>query len=210
MGTGTFTGASTGDLIVTAGTLVLDTLEVNTINDATEVDFQIGGTSQIKLTDGALTPTTDDDIDLGSATNRFKDLYLTGGTLYLGDTAVSSNTVVTTTSTPTDGQVLKFNSSSSAYDWVTVASSDAENRIGTGNSKVQVDSDTITSTIAAVDRMTLDSTGLALTANGGFYKTAQEISSSITVSAGQAALAIGTITVNSGVILTLQGTLGIT
>ena len=57
--------------------------------------------------------------------------------------------------------------------------------------------------------MTLDSQGLSLTSNGGFYKTAQSISSNLTVSSGQAALAIGTITINAGVVLTLQGTLGI-
>lgn len=39
------------------------------------IDFQIGGTEQITLTDGSLTPTTDSDVDLGSATNAYKNLY---------------------------------------------------------------------------------------------------------------------------------------
>lgn len=44
----------------------------------------IGGTEQINLTDGKLAPTTDNDIDLGDATHRFKDIYATGATIYLG------------------------------------------------------------------------------------------------------------------------------
>ena len=45
-------------------------------NATTSHDFSIGGTEQITLTDGAITPTTDNDIDLGDSTHEFKDVYV--------------------------------------------------------------------------------------------------------------------------------------
>lgn len=49
----------------------------------TRLDLEIGSDVQINLTDGKLAPTTDNDIDLGDVTHRFKDAWL-GGTLTLG------------------------------------------------------------------------------------------------------------------------------
>ena len=37
-----------------------------------------GTTNQIKVTDGAILPITDDDVDLGSASYQFKDVYIDG------------------------------------------------------------------------------------------------------------------------------------
>jgi len=39
------------------------------------IDFNIGATEQVTLTDGKLAPTTDSDIDLGDDTHYFKDTY---------------------------------------------------------------------------------------------------------------------------------------
>ena len=39
------------------------------------IDFNIGATEQITLTDGKLAPTTDDDISLGDSTHAFKEIY---------------------------------------------------------------------------------------------------------------------------------------
>ena len=44
----------------------------------TGISFKIGSTEQIILTDGLLAPTTTNDVDLGSATKKFKNLFLTG------------------------------------------------------------------------------------------------------------------------------------
>lgn len=44
---------------------------------------------------GSIIPTTNIAYDLGSATNRFRTLYLEGNTIFLGDTQLSSDTVVT-------------------------------------------------------------------------------------------------------------------
>ena len=43
---------------------------------------------------GSIIPDTNLAYDLGSATNRFKDLYLSGNTIYLGDSQVSSDNLV--------------------------------------------------------------------------------------------------------------------
>jgi len=41
-----------------------------------QIDFKVGNTDQVKLTDGVLAPVTNHDIDLGAASTAFKDLYV--------------------------------------------------------------------------------------------------------------------------------------
>ena len=48
------------------------------------------GTAQIVLKDGALEPVTDDDVDLGSSTKKFKDLHLSGTTLNIGSQTIKA------------------------------------------------------------------------------------------------------------------------
>ncbi len=56
--------------------------------------FDIDGTQQIKLTDGAILPITDDDVDLGSSTYQFKNAYFDGtleaDAITIGGTAVTA------------------------------------------------------------------------------------------------------------------------
>jgi len=53
-----------------------------------------GATNQIKITDGTITPITDNDIDLGSASYQFKDAYINGtleaDAITIGGTAIGS------------------------------------------------------------------------------------------------------------------------
>ena len=53
---------------------------VDDTNNQVEVSIDVGGTSteQLVIKDGVIEPTTDNDIDLGSTTKEFKDLYLDG------------------------------------------------------------------------------------------------------------------------------------
>ena len=53
---------------------------VDDTNNQVEVSIDVGGTSteQLVVKDGVIEPTTDNDIDLGSASKEFKDLYLDG------------------------------------------------------------------------------------------------------------------------------------
>jgi hypothetical protein len=43
-----------------------------------QIDIKIGGTDQIKITDGVLAPVTDNDIDLGTSSLEFKDAFFDG------------------------------------------------------------------------------------------------------------------------------------
>ena len=67
-----------------------------TINFATDnnIFFAIDGTDQIKLVDGALAPVADNDIDLGTSTLEFKDLYL-DGTANVDTLVIGTSTGVT-------------------------------------------------------------------------------------------------------------------
>ena len=53
---------------------------VDDTSNQVEVSIDVGGTSteQLVIKDGVIEPTTDNDIDLGSTTKEFKDLYLDG------------------------------------------------------------------------------------------------------------------------------------
>ena len=42
------------------------------------LDFIIGGTEQFELIDGAILPTTNNDVDLGSDAKEFKDIWIDG------------------------------------------------------------------------------------------------------------------------------------
>lgn len=53
-------------------------IQVEENPDADDIRFDCAGTEQMVLSDGALTPTVDNDIDLGSATKEFKNAYIDG------------------------------------------------------------------------------------------------------------------------------------
>ena len=48
------------------------------------LDFNIGGTTEVRLADGVFRPETDNDVDLGASGAEFKDLYL-DGVAYIDD-----------------------------------------------------------------------------------------------------------------------------
>lgn len=100
------------------------------INGGTTVTFKIGGVSQFSLTDGVLLPTTDDDIDLGSTTYKFKDLWIDGianldGLKIGGQPGTAISTIHTTISSsdvalPTSKAVIDYVQSYAAtgIDWI--------------------------------------------------------------------------------------------
>ena len=77
----------TSNLDMNGNEVILDADADTSITADTDdqIDFKVGGADQIALTDGVLAPSTDDDVDLGSTTKRFNDLFLGGG-LYVGGT----------------------------------------------------------------------------------------------------------------------------
>ena len=71
-------GPINGDL--DGAELVLDTDGDTSITADTDdqIDIKIAGTDQITIKDGALSPVTDNDIDLGTSSLEFKDAYFDG------------------------------------------------------------------------------------------------------------------------------------
>ena len=53
-------------------------------NSNSAMDFNIGGTTEMRLADGVLRPESDNDVDLGASGAEFKDLYL-DGVAYIDD-----------------------------------------------------------------------------------------------------------------------------
>jgi hypothetical protein len=60
---------------------------INLYSGTDGINFYIGSTSQIKLTDGILAPVTTNDIDLGTSSLLFKTLYLEGNAIIDSDTS---------------------------------------------------------------------------------------------------------------------------
>jgi len=58
------------------------------------LDFNIGGTTEIRLEDGKLLPQTDSDVDLGSSTLQFKDVHADAG--YIDAITVTGTSTLTT------------------------------------------------------------------------------------------------------------------
>jgi hypothetical protein len=66
----------------------------NTVDNTIDVYVEVGGSAvqQIEVADGAILPVTDNDIDLGSATYEFKDVYI-DGTAYLDAVDIDGGTI---------------------------------------------------------------------------------------------------------------------
>lgn len=82
-------------LIGDVGSTPLNKVLVDTVNDNIGIWIDVSGvsTEQVIVQDGAVLPVTDNDIDLGSATKEFKDIYV-DGVAYLD--AISFNGVSVT------------------------------------------------------------------------------------------------------------------
>ena len=95
----------------------LNKVVVDTTNNRVGFFSEVGGvaTEQIRIQDGALVPVTDDDIDLGSASAEFKDLYI-DGVGYIDTLAVHENATITGNLTVNGNTTL----GSAATDTVTV------------------------------------------------------------------------------------------
>jgi len=64
---------------------------------ADKIQYSSGGTAQVTFQDGAIVPVTDDDIDLGTASLQFKDVYIDGtleaDAITIGGSAVVSSPI---------------------------------------------------------------------------------------------------------------------
>ncbi len=84
-------------LIGDAGlTTPLNKVSIDTSNNEIEFSINVGAvaTEQFKIIDGAIVPTTDNDIDLGTSSLEFKDAYF-DGTVTLDGLVIGSATSIT-------------------------------------------------------------------------------------------------------------------
>ena len=74
----------------------LNKILVDTTNDHIEFYIDVSGTStqQLYIADGAIVPTTNDDVDLGTSALKSKDLYLSGTANITGNEVVTGNLTV--------------------------------------------------------------------------------------------------------------------
>jgi len=74
----------------------LNKIQIDTTNDTIDFSIDVSGTSteQFNLQDGAIVPTTDNDIDLGTSSLEFKDAYF-DGTVTLDGLVIGSATSIT-------------------------------------------------------------------------------------------------------------------
>jgi len=87
-------------------------------DDQTKIDFETadtihfyaGNQNQLKLIDGALAPITDNDVDLGTSSLEFKDLYV-DGTAYLDSIGFGSTSMTLPTADGSANQIIVTNGS---------------------------------------------------------------------------------------------------
>jgi hypothetical protein len=87
-------------------------------DDQTKIDFETadtihfyaGNQNQLKLTDGVLAPITDNDVDLGTSSLEFKDLYV-DGTAYLDAIGFGTTSMTLPTGDGSANQIIVTNGS---------------------------------------------------------------------------------------------------
>jgi len=197
-------GSSVGGLDLNAEEFILDLDGDTSITADTDdqIDIKIGGTDQIKLVDGAIVPTTDNDIDLGTSSLEFKDAYFDG--------TVTSDAFAGPLTGDVSGNVTGNVSGTAAT--VTTAAQSNITSLGTLTT-LTVDDITINgSTISDAGDFTLDVEGdIILDANGAdvFLKDAGTTYGSLTNSSGNLIVKSGTTTALtfSGANVTIAGDL---
>ena len=95
-GSGGITTAMSGDVLTVSinsldtGGLLIDDNKITGQRSNEDIEISTSGTGVI-TTNASIIPTTDDTVDLGSLTKRFKTGYFGSGTVYIGDQSISSS-----------------------------------------------------------------------------------------------------------------------
>jgi hypothetical protein len=113
----------TGDLVVTGNATITGNVATNQIQNGSSavqiptangnVNFDINGADNVytfgqfnMLAAANITPTANVTYDLGTTTQRWKDLYLANSTIYLGNAQISANTTSLILTNPQGGQTI--------------------------------------------------------------------------------------------------------
>ncbi len=157
-------GAGEGGNIHTIGDQdFLNKIVVDTANNRVGFFIEVGGsaTEQIRVADGSVVPVTDNDVDLGSSSVQFKDLFL-NGTANIDALVLTSGSTVTTIlnednmSSDSD-TALATQQSIKAYVDAQVTAQDLDLTDGTTVIAIDLDSETLS---------ILGGTGITSTASG--------------------------------------------
>jgi hypothetical protein len=159
------------------------------------VTISVAGTSNVVNVTGSnlfvtanIIPTANITYDLGTSTNRFKDLYLSGNTINLGDSNISANS---NTITITNGQGGEFIVGGNGI----VNSADlSTNSIANGNSNVVVTANgNVTTSVAGTANV------LVVTGTGANINGTANITGNVTLSGANVSLgAVGNLKITGG------------
>ena len=94
-------------------------------DDAGNIILQHEEGNRISVTSDSILPATDEQVDLGSSANKFKDLYLSSDSIYIGNTKLSSDPATGALSTVVADEQGEFTSpaapvgggASGPFDW---------------------------------------------------------------------------------------------
>jgi len=213
--------AITGDLSVTGNaTLSGNILGDRIQNGTTSFDIQtasgnaninIGGTGNLAVFSpgvlnmtGNITPTANITYDLGTTTNRWKDIWLANSTIYLGNSQISANATSLILTNPSGGQTVLAGATASitgASVSVTgaVTAASVVGGVITGSSTSVTGTTTAASVVGGV--ITGSSASVTGAVTGASVVGGVMTGSSISVSGavtGASLTTAGTLTVNSG------------
>ena len=174
-------------LIGDAGlTTPLNKILIDSTNDLIEFSIDVSGTSteQFRLQDGAIIPTTDNDIDLGTSSLEFKDAFF-DGTVTLDGLVIGSATSITdvdtdlTSVSASDDTVASAKAIKTYVDaQVTVQDLDFSGDTG-GSQEIDLDSQSLTLTGGTG----IDTTGSAQTMTFAIDNTVATLTDTQTLSA---------------------------
>jgi len=130
----------------------LNKVVVDDTNNQVEFNIDVSGTSteQFVVKDGVIEPTTDNDIDLGSSSKEFKDLYI-DGVAYLDSVAMPTTTVTDILDednmSSNSATALATQQSIKAYVDATVTAQDLDFQADSGGAlNIDLDSEVLTLT----------------------------------------------------------------
>ena len=141
-------GTVTAPVDLNGQTLTLDADADTTISAASDdvVTFKVANANQITLSDGALSPSTTNDIDLGTSSLEFKDAFF-DGTVRMDAIGFGTTSMTLPTGDGSDGQFIKtdgagtlsFGTVSTTTKLDDIATGDAASTLATSAGNITID-----------------------------------------------------------------------